>query len=65
MEDTTAQDLNTHRDEEVLQPHTRELTDTAQPLVTEIGAQLMSEIEISSSKAIGIDLGTAYSYVTS
>ncbi|KAJ7824270.1 Hsp70 protein-domain-containing protein [Mycena olivaceomarginata] len=63
MEDTTAQDLNTHRDEEVLQPHTRELTDTAQPLVTEIGAQLMSEIEISSSKAIGIDLGTAYSCV--
>ncbi|KAJ7652284.1 Hsp70 protein-domain-containing protein [Mycena rosella] len=64
MEDTTAQDLDTHRDEEVLQPRTRELTDTAQPLVAETGAQLMSEMEISPSKAIGIDLGTAYSCVS-
>ncbi|KAJ7920639.1 heat shock protein 70 family [Mycena leptocephala] len=64
MEDSTAQDLNTHRDEEVLQPHTQELTDTAQPFAAETGAELMSELEIASSKAIGIDLGTAYSCVS-
>ncbi|KAJ7035834.1 Hsp70 protein-domain-containing protein [Mycena alexandri] len=63
MEDTSAPDLNTHRDEELLQPHTRELTDTTQPLVAEAGALLISEEESSSSKAIGIDLGTAYSCV--
>ncbi|KAJ6452570.1 heat shock protein 70 family [Mycena sanguinolenta] len=62
MEDTTAPEFNTNRDEEVLQLHTQELTDTAQPLVVETDAQLMPEMEIAS-KAIGIDLGTAYSCV--
>ncbi|KAJ7459578.1 Hsp70 protein-domain-containing protein [Mycena galericulata] len=41
----------------------RDLADTEQPLVEETVEQLMSEMEISSSKTIGIDLGTAYSCV--
>ncbi|KAJ7489783.1 Hsp70 protein-domain-containing protein [Mycena galericulata] len=51
VENTTAQDLCTHRDasEEVIQPHTRELTATEQPLVAETVEQLMYEMEISST----------------